>query len=61
MPIFINEVVFRGVVPEGAGDSQSPQSSTGASSKQDQKAVAKKAAQHVFDHLERELDRIGDR
>ena len=60
MPIFIREVLFRGVVADNS--KEAPNSlSTDASSTKNNDAVATKAAQIVFDHLEREIDRIGDR
>lgn len=60
MPVFINEVVFRGDVkrPQAKLDSSAP--ATGAEPV-DRDALVAEVMQQVIDQLERERDRIGER
>ena len=67
MPIFIDEVVFRGEVvgggasaaggDPGAGPTAAATAATGA----DREALVAEITQEVIDHLERALERIGER
>lgn len=61
MPIFIDELVFRGeVVPTqtGAGTKTEAGDSIAAA---DRQALVAEVTQTVIDHLERALERVGER
>lgn len=60
MPVFINEVVFRGDVkrPQAKPDSSAP---AAAAEPIDREALVAEVMQQVIDQLERERDRIGER
>ena len=60
MPVFINEVVFRGDVkrPQAKADSSAPATEAAPA---DRAALVAEVMQQVMDQLERERDRIGER
>lgn len=60
MPVFINEVVFRGDVkrPQAKADSSAPAT---AAEPVDREALVAEVMRQVIDQLERERDRIGER
>ena len=61
MPVFINEVVFRGDAnrPQTRADSSTPAAT--AAAPVDRAALVAEIMQQVLDQLERERDRIGER
>jgi hypothetical protein len=66
MPIFIDEVVFRGEVVGGAASATSGDPGAGpapatAADGPDREALVAEITQAVIDHLERALERIGER
>jgi hypothetical protein len=63
MPIFIDELVFRGeVVPSPRGtDSGNPQGAGADGAAADRQALMAEVTQAVIDHLERALERVGER
>ena len=61
MPVFINEVVFRGEIQR---DTEAPSAAPVAGAAMDgnaRAALIAEVAQAVIDRLERELDRVGER
>jgi phenylpyruvate tautomerase PptA (4-oxalocrotonate tautomerase family) len=60
MPVFINEVVFRGDV-QRAQEPREAGASAAAPDPAMREALIAEVTQAVIDHLERELDRIGER
>lgn len=60
MPVFINEVVFRGDAnrPQARADSPAPATTTAPV---DRAALVAEIMQQVLDQLERERDRMGER
>ena len=62
MPIFIDELVIRGEVspsiPSGTGHPPGPGSDMGPT---DRQALVVEVTEAVIDHLERALERIGER
>lgn len=60
MPVFINEVVFRGDASHPQAKADSPGAATTASPV-DRAALVAEIMQQVLDQLERERDRIGER
>lgn len=60
MPVFINEVVVRGTVdrPQPAPGEQPVQAS---GTPVDREELVAEVTRRVIEHLERELDRIGER
>ena len=62
MPIFIDEVVFRGeVVGPGADPSAAGGPAAAPATSIDRQALVDEVTQAVLDHLERALERIGER
>lgn len=63
MPIFIDEIVFRGeVLPPGAGGGSDRQGGGGVeSSVADRQAMIAEVTETVIEHLERSLERVGER
>lgn len=63
MPIFIDELVFRGeVVPASTGGaSDRPSGSGGEGRMADRQEIIADVTEAVIEHLERALERIGDR
>ncbi len=60
MPVFINEVVFRGDV-QRAREPGDAAASAAAADPAKREALIAEVTQAVIDYLERELDRVGDR
>lgn len=60
MPVFINEVVFRGDANRTQAESDSSTSATGTVPA-DRAALVAEVVQMVIDQLKRERDRIGER
>jgi hypothetical protein len=60
MPVFINEVVFRGDAnrTQAKSDTSTPATQAGPT---DRAALVAEIMQQVIDQLERERDRIGER
>lgn len=60
MPVFINEVVIRSNV-DRPGMATAGQPGSAAGTAVDREALVAEVTRAVLDHLERELDRIGER
>ncbi len=60
MPVFINEVVFRGDVQRAQEPGDAATSAPAADPAKRESLIAE-VTQAVIDYLERELDRIGER
>lgn len=60
MPVFINEVVFRGDVQQAREPAEGADAAMAASPAQREALIAE-VTQAVIDYLERELDRVGER
>jgi len=60
MPVFINEVVFRGDAGRPQARADSPASAT-TTTPVDRAALVAEIMQQVLDQLERERDRMGER
>jgi len=58
MPVFINEVVFRAEVRPSA---EAPEPGAAPADPRQRQALVDEVTQAVLDHLERELERIGER
>lgn len=62
MPIFIDELVFRGeVAPVPAGGGSERPAGNGEASAADRQALVAEVTEAVIDHLERALERVGER
>jgi hypothetical protein len=61
MPIFIDEVIFRGEVTSGAASAAPAQGGVNAAGSSDRDALVSEVTQAVIDHLERALERSGER
>lgn len=62
MPVFIDEVVFRGeVTASRAAGSAEAAAGAGGGAGPDRDALIAEVSQAVIDHLERALERIGER
>lgn len=63
MPIFIDELVIRGeVVPSiPSGSSQSPAGAGAGMGAADRQALVTEVTEAVIEHLERALERVGER
>ena len=62
MPIFIDELVFRGeVVPSIAPAAGGPQGDANIEAGADRQAMIAEVTETVIEHLERALERIGER
>lgn len=62
MPIFIDELVFRGeVVPSPTGGGSDRSAATGEPSASDRQSLIADVTEAVIDHLERALERVGER
>ncbi len=60
MPVFINEVVFRGDVRSAQGPGDAAPGAP-AAEPANREALIAEVTQAVIDYLERELDRVGER
>ena len=61
MPVFINEVVLRGDVRRGRGSGEEGAGGAAVVDSAAREALIAEVTQAVIDHVERELDRIGER
>ncbi len=62
MPVFINEVVFRGEIQREAAPLQgTPAGGLAPDDRAARSQLVAEVAQAVIDHLEQELERIGER
>ncbi len=63
MPIFIDELVFRGeVLPPGPGGGSDQQGGGGGeTSAAERQAMIAEVTETVIEHLERALERVGER
>lgn len=62
VPIFIDELVFRGeLVPPGGGSGEGQGGGSPVAAGADRQALVAEVTENVIEHLERALDRIGER